>query len=217
MGQPEPVKVYWLSPRLMSLLDYFMHKAPYWSVNNYEKRVDVGVRTAFLRHVEQVHADNRRELTGMCVPQHDGRCLVFGFHCITLFDDSHSTGWAEIWESEVESNKGQNVSASCKNPSGQGLMEDAISKMMGKPKSQAEPAAEANVPEASQPANGAAGAPAQPPAAAAASPLKAPSASAEAAASPTKQRAAAAAAGAAVATPSPARRGRAGSGEAANK
>ena len=66
-------------------------------------------------------------------------------------------------------------------------------------------------------ANGAAGAPAQPPAAAAASPLKAPSASAEAAASPTKQRAAAAAAGAAVATPSPARRGRAGSGEEANK
>jgi hypothetical protein len=41
----------------MSLLDYFMHKAPYWSVNNYEKRVDDGVRTGFLQHVEQVHAD----------------------------------------------------------------------------------------------------------------------------------------------------------------
>ncbi len=60
--------MYWLSPRLMSLLDYFMHKAPYWSVQNYEKRVDYGVRTAFLQHVEKVHVDNRRELAGMCVP-----------------------------------------------------------------------------------------------------------------------------------------------------
>ena len=77
MGQREPVKVYWLSPRLMSLLDYFMHKAPYWSVNNYEKRVDDGVRTAFLKHVEKVHAEHRSELTGMCAPQHHGRCLLF--------------------------------------------------------------------------------------------------------------------------------------------
>ena len=68
MGQPESVQVYWLSPRLMSLLDYFMHKAPYWSVNNYEKRVDDGVRTAFLQHVEQVHSGHRRELAGMCAP-----------------------------------------------------------------------------------------------------------------------------------------------------
>jgi hypothetical protein len=52
----------------MSLLDYFMHKAPYWSVQNYEKRVDYGVRTAFLQHVEKVYVDNRRELAGMCVP-----------------------------------------------------------------------------------------------------------------------------------------------------
>ena len=52
----------------MSLLDYFMHKAPYWSVNNYEKRVDDGVRTAFLQHVEKDHAGHRSELTGMCAP-----------------------------------------------------------------------------------------------------------------------------------------------------
>jgi hypothetical protein len=68
MGKRVTVKVYWLSPRLMLLLDYFMHKAPYWSVQNYEKRVDDGVRTAFLQHVEQVHDENRRELAGMCVP-----------------------------------------------------------------------------------------------------------------------------------------------------
>ena len=141
----------------------------------------------------------------------------FCLHCITLLDDSHATAWAEIWENEVESNKGQNVSARCKNPGGKGVMEDAISKMMGTPKSRAEPGAEAAEREAPPAANGAAGAPAQPPAAAAGSPLKARSASAEAAASPAKERAAAAAAGAAVATPSPARRGRAGSGEAANK
>ena len=68
MGKRDTVKVYWLSPLLMSLLDYFMHKAPYWSVQNYEKRVDYGVCTAFLQHVEQVHDENRRELAGMCVP-----------------------------------------------------------------------------------------------------------------------------------------------------
>ncbi len=68
MGQLESVKVYWLSLRLISLLDYFMHNAPYWSVHTYEKRMDEGVHTAFLQHVEQVHADNRSELAGMCVP-----------------------------------------------------------------------------------------------------------------------------------------------------
>jgi hypothetical protein len=57
--------VYWFSPRLCSLLDYFMHKAPYWSVNNYEQRVDEGVRTVFSKHVEKVHTDNRAELAGM--------------------------------------------------------------------------------------------------------------------------------------------------------
>ena len=30
------VHVHWISPRLTSLLDFFMHKAPYWSVHNYE-------------------------------------------------------------------------------------------------------------------------------------------------------------------------------------
>ncbi len=42
-----------------------MHKASYWSVQNYEKCVDASVRIAFLRHVELVHASNRDELAGM--------------------------------------------------------------------------------------------------------------------------------------------------------
>ena len=89
-GKLESNQVYWLSPRLMALLDYFMHKAPYWSVQNYEKRVDEGVRVAFLQHVERIHADNRSELAGLCVPLHHGRhgCLVFCFQCVSLFDDS---------------------------------------------------------------------------------------------------------------------------------
>ncbi len=42
-----------------------MHKAPYQSVQNYEKRVDASVHIAFLRYVELVHASNRDELAGM--------------------------------------------------------------------------------------------------------------------------------------------------------
>ncbi len=145
--------------------------------------------------------------------------LVFCFHCITLFDDSHSTGWAEIWGSEVESNKGKNVSAPCKNPNGslagKGLMEDAISKMMGRPKPWAEPGGEADEREAPLPADGAAGAPAQPPGAAGTSPLEASAARAKAAASPTKECSAGAGAGAGAATPSLSRRRRVSSGEAA--
>ena len=53
-----------ISPRLLSLLDYFLHKAPYWSVNNYEKRLNEGVRKGFMRHVLQSHKDSREELSG---------------------------------------------------------------------------------------------------------------------------------------------------------
>jgi hypothetical protein len=75
-------------------------------------------------------------------------------------------------------------------------MEDAISKMMGWLKSRAEPGAEADEREAPLPANGAAGAPAQPPGAAGTSPLEASAASAKAAASLSKERSAAAGAAA---------------------
>jgi hypothetical protein len=58
-------KVYWLSPKLMSLLDNLTHKASYWSVYNYEKRVNPSVRYAFLILVEQTHCANRQELAGI--------------------------------------------------------------------------------------------------------------------------------------------------------
>jgi hypothetical protein len=89
--------------------------------------------------------------------------------------------------------------------SGKGLVEDAISKMMGKPKPRAEPGAEGNEP-APHPANCAAGAPAQLPGAAAASPLKSSTAAAKAAAFSTKERVSAAATGAAAAMPPPSHR-----------
>jgi hypothetical protein len=64
-GKQESIKVNWISSRLMSLLDYLMHKAPYWSVHNYEKRLDEDVRDAFMRHVIGVHKEFREDLTGL--------------------------------------------------------------------------------------------------------------------------------------------------------
>ena len=64
-GKQESIKVNWLSPRLMSLLDYLMHKAPYWSVQNYEKRLKEDVRDTFMRHVCKVHTESREDLTGL--------------------------------------------------------------------------------------------------------------------------------------------------------
>ena len=63
-GKVESIKVNWISPRLLSLLDYFLHKAPYWSIYNYEKRLSEGVREGFMRHVLQSHKDSREDLTG---------------------------------------------------------------------------------------------------------------------------------------------------------
>ncbi len=42
-----------------------MHKAAYCSVHNYEKRLDEDVRESFMRHVMEVHADRREQLTGL--------------------------------------------------------------------------------------------------------------------------------------------------------
>ena len=55
----------WFPPRLISLLDYFLLKAPYWSVHNYEKRLEVDVREGLMGHVEEVHKNNRQELSGL--------------------------------------------------------------------------------------------------------------------------------------------------------
>ena len=61
----EKGKVYYISSKLLGLLDYFTHKAPYWSVNNYEKRVEAGVCKVFLRHVEGFLKEHREELAGI--------------------------------------------------------------------------------------------------------------------------------------------------------
>ena len=63
-GKVQSIKVNYISSRLLSLLDYFLHKAPYWSVQNYEKRLSEGIREGFMRHVLQSHQDNREELNG---------------------------------------------------------------------------------------------------------------------------------------------------------
>ena len=63
-GKVESIKVHYISSRLLSLLDYFLHKAPYWSVQNYEKRLSEGIREGFMRHVLQSHKDNWEELNG---------------------------------------------------------------------------------------------------------------------------------------------------------
>ena len=55
----------------MSLLDYLMHKAPYWSISNYDsvykKGLDEDVRDAFMRHVCAVHKQSREDLKGLSV------------------------------------------------------------------------------------------------------------------------------------------------------
>ncbi len=53
-----------ISPRLLSLVDYMLHKAPYWSIHKYENRVDESLRKAFVEHVEKSHRDNMDELEG---------------------------------------------------------------------------------------------------------------------------------------------------------
>ena len=63
-GRVESIKINWISSRLLSLLDYFLHKAPYRSVNNYEQQLSEGVREGFMRHVLQSHKDSREDLTG---------------------------------------------------------------------------------------------------------------------------------------------------------
>ncbi len=63
-GKVQSIKVNWFSSRLLSLLDYFLHKAPYWSVQNYEKRLSEGVREGFMRHVLQAHKDSWEDFQG---------------------------------------------------------------------------------------------------------------------------------------------------------
>lgn len=46
------------------LVDYMLHKSPYWSVSNYIKRVPEEVRTHFLDLVYKQHSQGHDELEG---------------------------------------------------------------------------------------------------------------------------------------------------------
>jgi len=53
-----------ISVKLLVLFDYLMHKSPYWSSFNYEKRVPEQVRISFLDIVERAHNQGHAELEG---------------------------------------------------------------------------------------------------------------------------------------------------------
>jgi hypothetical protein len=53
-----------ISVKLLTLVDYMLHKSPYWSSTNYAKRVPEQVRLNFLGLVEQQHNQGHRELEG---------------------------------------------------------------------------------------------------------------------------------------------------------
>ena len=65
MQVPVPV----MSHRALALADFILHKSMYWSVSNYERRVDESVRQSFLQFVEQQHKESRdnKDLEGDCV------------------------------------------------------------------------------------------------------------------------------------------------------
>ena len=64
------VPVHVMSPRALALADYILHKSMYWSVSNYERRVDEleSVQQSFLQSVEQQHKESRdnKDLEGDC-------------------------------------------------------------------------------------------------------------------------------------------------------
>ncbi len=49
LGEDKPVEheVLWFSTPFLGLMDYLLHKAPYWLIHNYEQRVDEKVRKTF--------------------------------------------------------------------------------------------------------------------------------------------------------------------------
>ena len=65
------------------LVDYVLQKSPYWSVNNYEKRVEEQVLVAFLRYVEQSHKDNQEELK--LASKVSAHCFLESKDCLQLF------------------------------------------------------------------------------------------------------------------------------------
>ena len=54
------VSTHVLSPKAMSIADYLLHKAPYWSSSQYDHRVSENSRNTFLKFVEDQHTDSRQ-------------------------------------------------------------------------------------------------------------------------------------------------------------
>ena len=153
-GKQESIQVNWFSPRLMSLLDYLMHKAPYWSIYNYEKRLDENVRDAFMRHVLEVHKESRDDLTGL-------RRVLAAPSEIYADVFPHAV-FAEIWMSRVAndaSHKDDSASGQIQGRAKAGTTQAAIDRMMGERRARASAPAGAGEVAASEAegANGARG------------------------------------------------------------
>ena len=127
-GKSELVKQHWFSPRLLSLLDYFIHKSPYWSVHNYEQRLDEDIRESFMRHCMKVHKDGRQDLTG------ESRAFQRPNYMSTLpfmITDSDAVS-AEIWMSRVGAENAPKKDRGSNGPSqGKAASQAAIARMMG--------------------------------------------------------------------------------------
>ena len=59
-GGEERVEVKYINARLLSMFDWFMHKAPFWSKHIYEKKVPSNARKTFAEFVLKTHKDTVR-------------------------------------------------------------------------------------------------------------------------------------------------------------
>ena len=104
-----------------------MHKAAYWSVHNYEKRLDADARESFMRHVMEVHNECQEQLTGL-----SGRVLA-AYSQIDADRFAHVVP-AEIWMSRVATENSSKKDLDCAPTRGRaqvGATSAAIVKMMG--------------------------------------------------------------------------------------
>ena len=63
-GKLQLISQKYFSVKLLSLFDYMLHKSPYWSYSNYDKRVPDAVRTSFMEVVANQHKKGHKELEG---------------------------------------------------------------------------------------------------------------------------------------------------------
>ncbi len=63
-GKLKRIDQFLLSLRLFGLADVFMHKAHFWSFENYTQRVSENARLSYLDHVKRTHKENRKDHEG---------------------------------------------------------------------------------------------------------------------------------------------------------